>query len=239
MYNIIIDYKLFKNEINDILDKIKINGSRIGRFNIIFKNMNNDDYHEMMDNNEFINKSIFNIYNKVIDYVTEDNIEEALDTRSYIKDVSCDVVNPLVLAKWYLQQIHTFSGLRPLSSSLVELKEDKKFYLVINNEIVGDLDEGEYITEYHIQNKFFSKKGFCNKCLNPFCNMYKRGCIKYMIDPKECEVKTKLLEYVPEEVKEVSQEQYIYLLEVLSEVMNNSNTVAGLVLKDAMSLLNK
>lgn len=238
MNNVIFDENIEEEKIYEYVNKTITLGKRIGRYNFIFKNYSDEILNKIKDKMGENNKFIV-YYNDYIESVNNNNLNYALNSEVYIVDVDNDITDELLLSKWYKQRIYTYSGIRPRSNTLIQLKNDGNFYLFNSKDdrVVGNLIEGEFIDELDTSNNFFSKNGLCNKCLNPFCDMYQSVNIKNMIDPTQCENRMKHYQLISKEVKSVSQEQYIYLLEVLSEVLNNSNTVAALVLKDTIDLI--
>lgn len=180
---------------------------------------------ERLDENDLddISKSIYFtpdviIYRGLVNITKETKEFEELN---YIFD--CDVDSKQgFIDLMYQQRILHFSGKLPLCNQIVDVLENGD---IINSkkEKLGDVVNGIPIEKLEYKN-LMSLKGKYFTDLNPLYDFSKIGNdIPNCIDIEEYNKKTELLNKVSKEVKEVNQEQLIYLCELMTNVENNQN----------------
>ena len=180
---------------------------------------------ERLDKNDLdnISKSIYFtpdviIYRGLISVTKEAKEFEEL---SYIFDCDVDSKQEFI-DLMYQQRILHFSGKLPLCNQIVDVLENGD---IINSkkEKLGDIVNGISIEKLEYKN-LMSLKGKYFIDLNPLYDFSKIGNdIPNCIDIEEYNKKTELLNKVSKEVKEVNQEQLIYLCELMTNVESNQN----------------
>ena len=181
--------------------------------NLLIEGLGGDD----LDN---ISKSIYFtpdviIYRGLIN-ITKKTKE--LEEFNYIFDCDVDSEQKFI-DLMYQQRILHFSGKLPLCNQIVSVLENGD---IINSkeEKLGDIVNGIPIEKLEYKN-LMSLKGKYFTDLNPLYDFSKINTdIPNCIDIDEFNKKTELLNKVSKEVKEVNQEQLIYLCELMTNVEN-------------------
>lgn len=211
---------LFKYNIDDVLSKIKNISIDRDSIHLIVDEASIDELDVISKSNELSGK--FRVYRGFIDIIKSDAVLN--DSTLYIRNISSDsLLENKIL--YYIQSIDGWSALFPYKNSLVRLDENLNMY--VRDDCIGNLTTGIIIDESKLNAKFIGLNGYCYKCLNPLCNhtnLSNSTIINNMVDESECKHKQIVLNDIPMEVQEMTKQQMIYVLEVLTEVMRNSDT---------------
>lgn len=221
-----IENKIFQKNPNFILGALKKIAISRNCIHLIINGISKKEMDDLNNYEEY--NANFRIYNeeKVLD-------KELLNSSIvYISDVTEDaLLENKVL--YYYQQIDGYSGRFPFKNSITDINE--KMELIVQGNKIGDLYNGIEYAQQQIENKYLGLQGFCYKCLNPLCDHSKyeyNQLVPNMISLEECEHKFKILQDIPMEVREVTKEQMIYILEVLTEIERNSDTCVDVVVNE-------
>ena len=217
MNRFIIEYRLFKSNPKYYIENmLKISRNRIIK-HIVIKGCD-IEYLDYIRDNITADNRIY-LYNNIIDINSSDI--EVINGNTYIHDVTTDKVSEYIAIEYYKQNVLGYSALRPILNSLIEIREDGSLWIYNHDINVGDINAGINYTEAMYQNMFVGLKGKCSVCLNCLCDMNKKSDVfTNMVDENECMIKDKIKGLVPKEVKEVTQEQFMYLIESMNEVNN-------------------
>lgn len=162
---------------------------------------------------------------------------QEVSTLDYINDVG-EEYDQFCLDMLYTCKIDGFSGIRLKANSIFKLEAKDNGIMMIDptGKEVGSSFEG--INEDMYTEESIGLNGLCQKCLNPLCSMYNKetSFIKHMANSDMCSRNTKLLSEVSKEAKEVEKQQFIYLMEVLTEVKQNSDINTAAVLEKIFNM---
>lgn len=218
MNRFIIEYELFKtNPKYYIENMLKISRNRIIKHVII--NGCEISYLDYIRDNIVADNRVY-LYNDIID-INNDNNVEVTNGNTYIHDITVDNISEYIATEYYKQHVLGYSALKPMLNSLVEVRKDGSLWIYKHDINIGDIFTGVNYTTDMYQNKFVGLKGKCSTCLNCLCDVNKKSNIfTNMVNENECILKDKIKDLVPKEVKEVTQEQFMYLIESMNEVNN-------------------
>lgn len=165
------------------------------------------------------------IYNRVLKIPK--GFKNQINTTDWIEDCEEDPeILPYIIG-YYIQCLEGFSGLFPLSSLTYEIDEEENL-IHPSGEVVGTLSDGCFI-DLRCP-KLLTLDGLYSKTLNPLIDVSKQSkLIPFLVEEQEYYHKTRLLELVPEEVRKVSKEQYLHLIELMTEVLYNSEINTGMI----------
>lgn len=225
MYNRFeISKDVFLKNKNLILDRItyfKNNGYK-SYFHIIIPGLEKEEIDKMYENKEILGHIL--IYNEYID-VEENTNKEKCGMYKYIRSIK-GIPDIFIINSYYIQQIEGYSNIYPTSNLIVKL--DNKLDMYINEKYISNFLEDILIP--NIKNFYMGEKR-CSKCLNCMCDITKTKDTIFLIDPEECKYKTKLKELVSKEVKEVTREEYINLIESMSLLLRESSINNELIMQ--------
>ncbi|MGL4404082.1 MAG: hypothetical protein ACRCTS_10245 [Fusobacteriaceae bacterium] len=222
MNRFIVDIIVFRENKDIILKFIQQFSSNRNFFHLIVNGI------EIEDTN--LNVANMRLYDGTIS-LTKDMTYSDVASK-YILDVIDDISDKDLLTNYYIQMIAGYSALRPLLNGLCSIDSNLNIHYSDGTHI-GNILSGinENYNEKFYQNAFVSINGACTKCNNPFCDMTKKGKLfDNMICEDECKRKLSMRKNVLEEATIVTQEQYIYLLEVLGDMTQNSDIVTAAIL---------
>ena len=181
--------------------------------NLLVEDLTTEEISEI-SNSTYFNPDII-IYKKAIIVDEKTNFIDCFD---YI--INCDINSKQeFIDLMYKQRIIHFSGKLPLSNQIVSILENGDI-LNSTNVKIGDLKNGIDLKKLEFKN-LLTLKGKYFTDLNPLYDFSKINAdIPNCIDIDEFNKKTELLNKVSKEVKEVNQEQLIYLCELMTNVEN-------------------
>lgn len=225
MYNRFeISKDVFLKNKNTILDRItyfKNNGYK-SYFHIIVPGLEKEIIDQMYENKEILGHIL--IYNEYIN-VTKNTTKESCGMYKYILNIS-GIPDTFVINSYYIQQIEGYSAIYPTTNLIVKL--DDKLDMYINDKYIANL-LGD-ISIPNIKNFYMGEKR-CSKCLNCMCDITKTKNTIFLIDPEECQYKSKLKDIVSKEVKEVTREEYANLMESMSHLLRENSINSELIIQ--------
>lgn len=235
-------YNKFKINFNEVRDKEKLNilttfitnllkaEKRV--IHLIIEGSDN----KFLDN---IRDSDYKYFSKVRLYKNCVKLKSMLDVdaNSYIDEID-DTQNQnelISLSKiLYLNKLDGFNASNLRYNSICDLKFNNNIINVeLNGKIIGNSIDGFNEEEYE-NIKYIGLNGACGFCLNPLCDMKnidKNSPFKNCIDESYCERNIRLLKNVPKEVQEVTKQEMMFLLELLSEMRNSANIQEAILLE--------
>lgn len=226
-------FEIEKNFFIENYDEIMNNFKKYKRDNLlkylhlIIPNLKIDDIKDRIKNDIDINRNII-FYSSYTD-----QIEGCFD-RYLPKEILYDKgLTNSILIELYIQEVKGYVSRDLNLNKIVELNSNFDFYLKDSNIFLGNMKNEWFINYRFEENNFIGIYGKCKYCLNSLCDhSKKRGGINFLIDINECKFKKELHNKIPKEVKEVTYEQYNHIIELLSEVLKQSDFNSSVILSE-------
>lgn len=206
-------------------------------YHIIIKNSNPEFLSELYKKSNW-NAGII-LYYDIVDVDSTTNPED-INHLIYINDIKEDLDYKKfkdVLDQYYIQRTKGYSALYPTSNYLIEMDDNFDMSFNYSDEYITNL-MGDILTPKN-KNIYIGTNKKCNKCLNCLCDLYKRNNNPFLIDSKECELKTSLKNKISLEVKEVTREEYAKMIEIMYEMSRNMNINTDTIIETIVNFNNK
>ncbi|MGL5724456.1 hypothetical protein [Cetobacterium sp.] len=195
---------------------------------LIIEGINEEDIKYIIKNAN--SKKEYRIYDSIISLDKNDIFGKDCSLNAYILDVH-EETNLRNKNIYYLQKMDGFKAMYPLQNQLVKIDNKYDCY-DCNDNFLCNIKKDFILKDFHYENKKIGLNGSCYKCLNPFCDHTKKGNLfENMLCETMCEKNTKLLNDISKEIKEVNKEQYVYLLELITELLKNSDISTAKILE--------
>lgn len=138
-----------------------------------------------------------------------------------------------ILERLYIQEVKGYVARDLNYNKIVKLTNEYDFIIKDENLCLGNMKTG-WFENYNVEeNIYIGIYGKCKYCLNCLCDhSKKRGNIKFLIDINECKFKKEMHNKIPKEVKEVTYEQYNHIIELLTEVLKQSDFNSSVILSE-------